>query len=167
LFYLPIDPGSSAVSTKEISVPDEAAPPHGYFFCLEKTVSPHNPEEEAYRLFCVSQHVGLDGSSIASAKALPSFYDKGRWEVDVMFNSRGGRTFSDLTKRCIGKKLAIVLDNVVIFAPVVHEEVNSPSCRITGNFTKVEGEGLTLALNSGPLPYTGEIVKKRFITGRK
>jgi len=164
LFYFPVDPDLISAEVRVVSVPDEAAPPSGYRFCLEKTVSPQGSENEAYRLCCISQHVGLDGSSIASAKARPSFNDEGRWEVDVMFNSRGGRAFSDLTKRCIGKKLAILLDNVVISAPVVQQEIYSPSCQITGNFTKVEAETLTFSLNSGSLPCAGKIVQKRLLS---
>src|SRR5205823_4180195 len=45
------------------------------------------------------------------------------WQVDFSLNSAGAKTFADVTKRLVGKQLAIVLDNVVQSAPTVQSAI--------------------------------------------
>ncbi|WP_427926959.1 SecDF P1 head subdomain-containing protein, partial [Acidithiobacillus thiooxidans] len=41
--------------------------------------------------------------------------------INVSFNNAGTRIFGDLTSKNVGKRMAILLDNKVVTAPVIRE----------------------------------------------
>ena len=68
--------------------------------------------------------------------------------VQFEFDKDAGKQFSALTRKNIGKSLAIVLDNKVISAPRINSEIGSQGV-IQGNFTEKEASELSKMLNSG------------------
>jgi len=74
------------------------------------------------------------------------------WQVNFNLNSAGAKTFGDITKRLVGKQLAIVLDNVVQSAPTVQSAITGGQGQITGSFTEQQAKNLAVVLNSGALP---------------
>jgi len=62
----------------------------------------------------------------------------------------------------IGKRLAIVLDNKVVSAPVVRSRI-SKSGQITGDFTPEEAADLAVVLRAGALPAPVYILEERVI----
>lgn len=76
----------------------------------------------------------------------------GRPEVLLEFDDTGKQLFAEITKKNIGKKLAIYLDGYPISAPVVQQEITAGNASITGNFSVAEGKQLVERLNSGALP---------------
>jgi len=58
--------------------------------------------------------------------------------VQLNFDSNGAKKFADITKRNIGKPVAIVLDNIIITAPNVNEEILTGQAVISGSFTQEE-----------------------------
>ncbi len=75
-----------------------------------------------------------------------------RPEVLLEFDDAGQQLFAEITKKNIGKRLAIYLDGYPISAPVVQQEITAGSASITGNFSVAEGKQLVERLNSGALP---------------
>ncbi len=73
-------------------------------------------------------------------------------QVQLNFSSAGSKYFSDITQRNIGKPVAIVLDNVVISAPVVQQAILAGNAIISGNFTLTQAKSLAIQLNAGALP---------------
>jgi preprotein translocase subunit SecD len=73
-------------------------------------------------------------------------------QVDMEFSSEGARTFDKVTGENVGKRLAIVLDNVVYSAPVINERISGGRAQITGNFTVEEAKDLANVLRNGALP---------------
>ena len=59
----------------------------------------------------------------------------GKPQVQLQFTGQGGKYFADITKRNIGKVVAIVLDSQVVSAPVVQAEIANGTAVITGSFT--------------------------------
>src|SRR4029077_14670020 len=59
----------------------------------------------------------------------------GKPQVQIQFTSQGTKYFDQITKRNIGKVVAIALDNQVISAPVVQTEIANGTAIISGNFT--------------------------------
>jgi len=51
--------------------------------------------------------------------------------VLIVFDSRGGKDFGDLTTENVKQYLAIMLDNDVMSAPVIQEPITGGSCRVT------------------------------------
>jgi len=73
-------------------------------------------------------------------------------QVDMEFSSEGARVFDKVTGENVGKRLAIILDNVVYSAPVINERISGGRAQITGNFTVDEAKDLANVLRNGALP---------------
>lgn len=84
----------------------------------------------------------------------------GNPQVALEFNSKGSKKFADITKRNIGKSVAIALDDQVITAPSVNEAIFGGSAVISGNFTTQEAKNLQIQLNAGALPISLSIIRQ-------
>lgn len=87
----------------------------------------------------------------------------GRPQVALAFNNEGTKLFGDITKRNVGKPLAIVVDNFLVSAPTVQQPILDGSAVITGNFTVDEAKKLAISINSGALPLTIKLVEQKNI----
>lgn len=87
----------------------------------------------------------------------------GEPEVAITFSGDGVKKFSDVTKRLIGKNLAIFLDDFPVTWPMVNTEITDGNAVITGSFTQQSAKRLALQLNAGALPVPVSIVEKRTI----
>ena len=79
--------------------------------------------------------------------------------VWLEFDSRGAKIFEHITGENVGKRLAIVLDEVVKSAPVIREKISGGSAQITGSFTMEEASDLALVLRAGALPAPVKILQ--------
>ena len=73
-------------------------------------------------------------------------------QVGVDFNDKGKDLFAEITRAHVGEQLAIVLDGVLLSAPVIQEEIRDGKAQITGDFTPEEARELVRNLNYGALP---------------
>lgn len=73
-------------------------------------------------------------------------------EISLELTEEGAKIFEEVTKRNIGKQLAIYLDGAPISAPVVREAISGGRAQITGNFTPESAKELAGRLNAGALP---------------
>ena len=83
----------------------------------------------------------------------------GKIAIGFRFNQEGARRFSKVTGKHIGEQLAIILDGVVISAPVINSEIGA-SGQITGHFNIKEAQKLASDLNAGALPAPLEILSE-------
>lgn len=96
---------------------------------------------------------GLSGKNLKNA-----FVDYGGGQglglpqVSLQFDAEGAKLFAELTKRDIGKQIAILLDGQIISAPTVQAEIPNGQAVITGNYTLAEAKALVSRLNEGALP---------------
>ena len=118
------------------------------------------PAEEA-GMFYLLGSVLLSGKDLVDAQVTPD--SLGRMGVSLEFSSEGARLFENATARLIGKQLAIVLDNVVISAPVVQDRISGGRAQITGRFTNDEAARLAIMLKAGALPVAVEIAENRSV----
>ncbi|MBQ3395372.1 MAG: protein translocase subunit SecD [Synergistaceae bacterium] len=118
------------------------------------------PAEEAGRYYLLGPVV-LSGKDLINAEVAPD--SLGRMGVSLEFNSEGARLFEEATARLIGRQLAIVLDNVVISAPVVQDRIAGGRAQITGRFTADEAGRLAIMLKAGALPVAVEIAENRSV----
>lgn len=79
--------------------------------------------------------------------------------VSLDFTSRGGKLFGQITERSVGKRFAIVLDEVVRSAPVIREKILGGSAQISGGFTYEEAGDLAIVLRVGALPAPVSIIQ--------
>jgi len=83
--------------------------------------------------------------------------------VSFRFDTTGAQKFGKSTSENIGKRFAVVLDGVVITAPVINSAITGGSGIITGNFTSQEATDLAVLLRAGALPAPLEIVEERSV----
>ncbi len=72
--------------------------------------------------------------------------------VQILFDEEGGKMFQELTKRNIGKQIAIFVGGELVSAPTVQNEISGGSAVITGSRTFEEARKLAQDLNTGAIP---------------
>jgi preprotein translocase subunit SecD len=87
----------------------------------------------------------------------------GAAEVSLTLTSRGATIFEKITGDYTGRRLAIVLDNVVHSAPVLRERISGGRASISGSFTDSEARDLAIVLRAGSLPAPVEIMEERTV----
>jgi len=83
--------------------------------------------------------------------------------VDMQMNSKGAADWAQITKRNIGRAVAIVLDGQVQSAPNIINEIDGGNSQISGNFTAEDAKDLANILTSGKLPVELDIVDEAVI----
>lgn len=84
-------------------------------------------------------------------------------QVAISFSSDGAKKFADVTRRLVGKPLAIFLDNRIVTSPVVKQEISDGNAVISGQFTQEQAKTLALQLNAGALPVPVAVVQKETV----
>jgi len=110
----------------------------------------------------VSKRVVLSGNNLISAKP---FFDHqlNQTTVNITLDRAGTKKFARVTTNNVGKRLAIILDNKIISAPVINEPIIGGNSVITGNFTFQSATDLALLLRSGALPAPLAIIEERTV----
>jgi len=105
--------------------------------------------------------VALTGRYLVDARA--RFGQQGEAEVGIKFNDEGTKLFATLTKETVGKMIYTVLDNEIVFAGTVQEEIPSGEARLTGKFTIDEASNIATLLRGGALPVKLVIAEERTV----
>ena len=84
-------------------------------------------------------------------------------QISLRFNSEGSDLFAEITKRNVGRPVAIFLDGLPISAPTVQQEITSGEAVISGDFTTDDANILVERLNSGALPVPIKLVQQQNI----
>ena len=120
-----------------------------------------------YELYCLrmtgsGNRAPLEGDVIESAK---DDFDNftGRPVVTMQMNEDGAREWANLTKKNIGKPVAIVLDNLVYSAPNVNQEITGGNSQISGSFTVEDTKDLANTLKSGRMKAPVRIVQEEVV----
>ena len=118
--------------------------------------------EDSEAQLSVSKRVVLSGDNLI--KAQPSFDNRNNQStVNISLDRAGAKKFARATKNNVGKRLAIILDNKIISAPVIKEAILSGNSVISGNFTFQSATDLALLLRSGALPAPLTIIEERTV----
>jgi preprotein translocase subunit SecD len=105
---------------------------------------------------------GLTGKQIKRA-SLDFDQRTGSAQVILSFNGEGAKLFDELTKKNIGKPIAIYLDGKPISIPTVQVEIPSGEAVISGNFTVDEAKTLAQRLQAGALPVPIELIAQQSV----
>jgi len=126
-------------------------------FGSEKFIITDSKEE-----ISVSKRIILSGENLIDAQ--PKF-DNLNNEPIVSFSldRLGSQRFGRVTNENIGKRLAIILDNEAISAPVIKDSITGGNGSISGNFTFQAATDLALLLRSGALPTPLSVVEERTV----
>ncbi|MFF4418849.1 protein translocase subunit SecD [Streptosporangium sp. NPDC001559] len=104
----------------------------------------------------VLDKAAVTGSAIASANAGVD-QTTGEWLVQLSFKGQGPDQWSKVTTTAFNSQpprnqVAMVLDGVIISAPVIQEPITGGRAQISGNFTQVTANELAGQLKFGALP---------------
>lgn len=132
------------------------APPPGY--ALSTLTSKHPGQAETEEKVLVKIVPELTGKHLTRAAAMNG---PGGYEVAFELNSAGAEIFRRVTRANIGNRLAIVLDNKLISAPVIQSEIGGRG-QITGDFDYREAMDLANSLEN-PLETPLKVVEERSV----
>lgn len=93
----------------------------------------------------------LTGKQLAHAQAEADLSGQG-FSIRLVFNTEGKALLSALTKRNIGKPIAIFLGDQLVSQPLVNDAITDGQAVIQGTFNVGQATQLAIDLNSGVLP---------------
>jgi len=110
----------------------------------------------------VGKRVIVSGNNLTNAK--PTLDNQtNQAVVSFTFDRVGAKKFGRATTDNVGKRMAIILDNKIISAPVIREPITGGNGQISGNFTFQSATDLALLLRSGALPAPLSIIEERTV----
>ncbi len=124
---------------------------------------PYASGGEIYReLFVLQRQPFITGEMLDDAN---SARDSQTNEPIVQFqlSRAGGRIFGDVTGRHIGDRIAILLDDEVVSAPVVQSRIGSRGQITLGRADMQEARDLALVLRAGALPAPLRVMEERTV----
>ena len=120
-----------------------------------------------YELYLVKKDAELTGSVITNANVnIGGGYNPttaGRPEVSMEMNREGSRIWSRVTGANIDNRIAIVMDNKVMSAPVVRSKIPNGQSVIEGMGDMAEAQDLAIVLRAGALPAPVDIIEERTV----
>ncbi|MCX5864657.1 MAG: protein translocase subunit SecD [Deltaproteobacteria bacterium] len=144
-------------SRKQLNLALQSRLPAGTEIYFEKDVNKKTKKETRVPILLKSQ-VLLTGDMVKDAQVRVGGNFNEPY-VGLDFTGRGGTIFGQVTERSVGKRFAIVLDEVVRSAPVIREKILGGSAQISGSFSYEEASDLAIVLRIGALPAPVEIVQ--------
>jgi protein-export membrane protein SecD len=123
---------------------------------------PEGPQFGQPPVIAVQRRAIISGDMIANAQ---QGYDQqdGTPDVTLSFDTTGSRRFARTTQENVGRRFAIILDNVVISAPAIREPILGGQANISGSFTVETANQLAISLRSGRLPVELRVVEERTV----
>ncbi len=107
-------------------------------------------------------HTVMTGAGLESAAVTPGQL-AGQYSISFILNSDASDIFGEYTTTHNGQYLGIVLDKVVVSAPVINEPITGGQGSISGDFTQDEANTLAVQLRSGSLPIPIKVVESRTV----
>jgi preprotein translocase subunit SecD len=101
--------------------------PAGSQFGLQKTHEERGASRErmwAWRTFVVDTEAVITDEHLASATLRPGEEFPDGFTLQLVFNEEGTRLLSEMTERCLNRRIAMLLDGEVQIAPIVRSRID-------------------------------------------
>ncbi len=95
----------------------------------------------------------MDGSYVKKASVGPSQEEAGKYVVNLEFNDQGAQKFAEITKKYVKKVVSIWMDDEMLSAPTIDEEITGGKAQISGNFDVDSATVLANQIQGGALPF--------------
>lgn len=99
-------------------------------------------------------------------KASTTFNQSYQPQIELLFNDEGAKIFGELTKRMVGKQLAIFVGGEMLTDPVVQTAITDGKAVITGNYTPESAKKLANDINTGIVPAPIYLTSERAIDAK-
>lgn len=133
-------------------VEDEGATAEDILYKFDGVLPPDKEivqDKHEGHVFLVSKYSELTGASLSNAWAGLGGEVGNEVVVNLKFNPSGSDKFYEMTKKNYGKRLAILLDNLVLVAPQIIKPIQGGVCYINGMRSMEEAKELSVLLKSG------------------
>lgn len=120
----------------------------------KKDSSDFLPTPEPYK------NTGLSGTNVVDAQ-LVFAQQTNAPQVSLKFDDAGTKLFAELTRRNLGKQIAIYLDGQAISVPTVQVEISTGEAVITGDFSIEAARDLARQLKDGALPVSVNLIQQQ------
>ena len=100
-----------------------------------------------------NNQVLVEGKEIKSSKAVLD-PNTNKPVVQLEFSAEGARQFSEATEKMVGKQMGIYMDEQLISAPVVNQQITGGQAVIENISSFEEANQLSQQINSGALPFS-------------
>ncbi len=123
-------------------------------------------EGKKYReLYMIKKEPALLGKHITDARVTigNDIQSQGKPVVSFALDASGRRTFGRVTGANLDKRLAIVLDSMVVSAPVIQSKIPDGRGVITGIATMDEAKMIAIVLRVGALPAPLRVIEERTV----
>ncbi|MBN1587403.1 MAG: protein translocase subunit SecD [Candidatus Omnitrophica bacterium] len=110
------------------------------------------PKDEGEGMILLERDVVMTGDALVNAQVE---FDTSRFNepyIAFELTPEAGKKFARVTRRNVGRQLAIILDGKVVSSPVIQSEIPSGRGQITGRFTIDQATDLAIQLRAGALP---------------
>jgi preprotein translocase subunit SecD len=115
----------------------------------------------------LKKEILLTGDNLTDAQAGFDSQNPIEPAVHLTLDGKGKRVFREVTRKNIGKRMAILLvekgKSEVITAPVIRSEIPGGRVQISGQMTTVESADTALLLRAGSLAAPMEIIEERLV----
>lgn len=123
---------------------------------LAKDALEYHPEEQYVA-------TGLSGKNLKSVAIDYQSQGLGNPQVALTFDSEGATLLAEVSKRNVGKPLAIFIDHQVFSAPIIQQELTGGQAVVTSNFTPETVKEYVKRLNEGALPVPIALVAQQSV----
>jgi preprotein translocase subunit SecD len=103
-------------------------------------------DAKAAQTLYVQKKVLLDQTELKSANVITN-QPAGKPWIQITFTDAGAKRFEKVTRQNIGKRLAIIIDGRLYYAPTIRSEIRSGQAEINGNFSEQEAQDLVTKIN--------------------
>lgn len=100
-----------------------------------------------------TDNVGNPALGRPDIETITSIKDKNTqsFNIEIKFKPESAKIWAALTKKNLNKPIAIVIDDMVFYTPVVKTTMENGLCEITGNLTEKEANYFLALVNNGLL----------------
>ena len=106
-------------------------------------------------LYYVEHNAEISGGDLKSSEANiapPSQRQQsGKYVIDVVMSEEGTKKWRRTTRRSVGSRVAIILDDVIYMAPVINEEIPNGRTQISGLDSFQESQDIVTVLAAGEM----------------
>ena len=106
---------------------------------------------------------GLSGKNVKKVTIDYQTQGIGAPQVLIQFDGEGAEKLAEVSKKNVGKPLAIFIDGEVFSAPTIQQELIGGSATVTSDFTTESVKEYVKRLNEGALPIPIELVAQQSI----
>jgi preprotein translocase subunit SecD len=117
-----------------------------------------NSYKDNYSLFILNSKSEIDISKVKESTIVNSISSK-HSEIQITLNKEGTILLEKITKSCISKPIAIIMDAEVYSVPIIRSAISGGRILISGGFSKDEVKEFTAIVNNGVLPLDFNVVK--------